>query len=34
MVVFNTCTIREKPDTQLAAHLGEAKALKDRDPDR
>ena len=28
VVVFNTCTIREKPDTKLAAHLGEAIARK------
>ena len=34
IVVFNTCTIREKPDQRLAAHLAQAKALKDRDPDR
>jgi tRNA-2-methylthio-N6-dimethylallyladenosine synthase len=34
VLVFNTCTIREKPDTRLAAHLGNAKALKERDPDR
>jgi len=34
VVVFNTCTIREKPDTRLAAHLGEAAARKRRDPDR
>jgi tRNA-2-methylthio-N6-dimethylallyladenosine synthase len=34
VLVFNTCTIREKPDTRLAAHLGGAKALKERDPDR
>jgi len=34
VVVFNTCTIREKPDQRLAAHLGQAKALKDRDPER
>jgi tRNA-2-methylthio-N6-dimethylallyladenosine synthase len=34
VVVFNTCTIREKPDQRLAAHLAQAKALKDRDPDR
>ena len=33
VVVFNTCTIREKPDQRLAAHLAQAKALKDRDPD-
>jgi tRNA-2-methylthio-N6-dimethylallyladenosine synthase len=34
VLVFNTCTIREKPDTRLAAHLGQAKALKERDPDK
>jgi tRNA-2-methylthio-N6-dimethylallyladenosine synthase len=34
VLVFNTCTIREKPDTRLAAHLGDAKALKERDPER
>ena len=34
VVVFNTCTIREKPDTKLAAYLGEAAARKRRDPDR
>jgi tRNA-2-methylthio-N6-dimethylallyladenosine synthase len=34
VLVFNTCTIREKPDQRLAAHLGDAKALKARDPDR
>src|SRR5436305_366717 len=28
VVVFNTCTIREKPDTKLAAYLGEAAARK------
>ena len=33
VLVFNTCTIREKPDTRLAAHLGGAKALKERNPD-
>src|SRR5436189_2642505 len=32
VLVFNTCTIREKPDERLAAHLGNAKALKARDP--
>jgi tRNA-2-methylthio-N6-dimethylallyladenosine synthase len=31
VLVFNTCTIREKPDTKFAAHLGQAKALKDAD---
>ncbi len=34
VVVFNTCTVREKPDQRLAAHLAQAKALKDRDPAR
>jgi len=34
VVVFNTCTIREKPDTKLAAHLGDAAARKRADPDR
>jgi len=34
VLVFNTCTIREKPDTRLAAHLGQAKALKERDAER
>jgi tRNA-2-methylthio-N6-dimethylallyladenosine synthase len=34
VVVFNTCTIRKKPDQRLAAHLAQAKALKDRDPER
>ena len=33
VLVFNTCTIREKPDQRLAAHLGNAKALKARNPD-
>src|SRR3954467_12022007 len=33
VVVFNTCTIREKPDQRLAAHLAQAKARKQRDPD-
>ena len=33
VVVFNTCTIREKPDTKLAAYLGEAAARKRRRPD-
>src|SRR5579872_6896034 len=34
VVVFNTCTIREKPDTKLAAYLGDALARKRRDPER
>lgn len=33
VLVFNTCTIREKPDTKLAAYLGDAAALKRRRPD-
>ena len=32
VLVFNTCTIREKPDTKLAAYLGDAAARKRRDP--
>jgi tRNA-2-methylthio-N6-dimethylallyladenosine synthase len=34
VIVFNTCTIREKPDQRFAAHLAQAKALKDADPDK
>ena len=34
LILFNTCSIREKADTRFVAHLGEAKALKDRDPER
>jgi tRNA-2-methylthio-N6-dimethylallyladenosine synthase len=34
ILVFNTCTIREKPDTKFAAHLAQAAALKHRDPDK
>jgi tRNA-2-methylthio-N6-dimethylallyladenosine synthase len=34
VVVFNTCTIRERPDTKLAAHLGDALARKREDPGR
>jgi tRNA-2-methylthio-N6-dimethylallyladenosine synthase len=33
VLVFNTCTIREKPDTKLAAYLGEAAARKRARPD-
>ena len=33
VVVFNTCTIREKPDTRLAAYLGNAAAMKRERPD-
>src|SRR5438093_8924533 len=32
VLVFNTCTIREKPDTKFAAHLAQAAALKKHDP--
>lgn len=34
VLVFNTCTIREKPDRRLAAYLGNARVLKQRDPER
>jgi tRNA-2-methylthio-N6-dimethylallyladenosine synthase len=34
VLVFNTCTIREKPDTKFAAHLAQAAALKRSDPDK
>jgi tRNA-2-methylthio-N6-dimethylallyladenosine synthase len=34
VVVFNTCTIREKPDTKLAAYLGRAIARKREDPEK
>ena len=33
VLVFNTCTIREKPDTKLAAYLGDAAAEKRRRPE-
>jgi tRNA-2-methylthio-N6-dimethylallyladenosine synthase len=33
IVVFNTCTIREKPDQRLAAYLGQAAARKRQHPD-
>ena len=32
VLVFNTCTIREKPDTKLAAYLGDAGARKRAEP--
>jgi tRNA-2-methylthio-N6-dimethylallyladenosine synthase len=32
IIVFNTCTVREKPDQRFAAHLAQAAALKQRDP--
>jgi tRNA-2-methylthio-N6-dimethylallyladenosine synthase len=34
VIVFNTCTVREKPDQRFAAHLAQAAALKRRDPER
>src|SRR5881397_563401 len=34
VIVFNTCTIREKPDQRFAAHLGNAKMLKLADPEK
>ena len=33
VLVFNTCTIREKPDTKFAAYLGHALAQKRERPD-
>jgi len=33
VIVFNTCTVREKPDSRLAAHLGNAAARKRERPD-
>jgi tRNA-2-methylthio-N6-dimethylallyladenosine synthase len=34
VMVFNTCTVREKPDHRFAAHLAQAAALKRADPER
>jgi tRNA-2-methylthio-N6-dimethylallyladenosine synthase len=34
VLVFNTCTIREKPDMKFAAHLAQAAALKRHDADK
>jgi len=34
VLVFNTCTIREKAESRLSAHLGWAKALKEQDSER
>jgi tRNA-2-methylthio-N6-dimethylallyladenosine synthase len=34
VIVFNTCTVREKPDQRFAAHLAQARALKARDPEK
>src|ERR1700693_6020049 len=33
VIVFNTCTIREKPDTKFAAYMGNAAAQKRGQPD-
>ncbi len=33
LLVFNTCTIREKPDTRFAAYMGDARALKRSNPE-
>src|SRR5947208_3195973 len=33
VIVFNTCTIREKPDTKFAAYMGDAAARKRERPD-
>jgi tRNA-2-methylthio-N6-dimethylallyladenosine synthase len=33
LVLFNTCSIREKADDRFVAHLGEARALKRRRPE-
>jgi tRNA-2-methylthio-N6-dimethylallyladenosine synthase len=34
LILFNTCSIREKADERFVSHLGEARALKRRDPER
>ena len=34
LILFNTCSIREKADNRLVGHLGEAKRLKAEDPTR
>jgi tRNA-2-methylthio-N6-dimethylallyladenosine synthase len=34
VLVFNTCTIREKPDQKFAAHLAQAAAVKRQDPEK
>src|ERR687883_486481 len=34
LILFNTCSIREKADERFVAHLGEAKRLKREDPER
>ena len=34
LILFNTCSIREKADERFVSHLREAAALKRRDPER
>ena len=34
VIVFNTCTIREKPDLRFAARIAQARALKASDPEK
>jgi tRNA-2-methylthio-N6-dimethylallyladenosine synthase len=34
LILFNTCSVREKADNRLVGHLGEAKRLKGEDPTR
>ncbi len=34
LILFNTCSIREKADSRFTAHLGEAKRLKSEHPER
>src|SRR5688500_9346246 len=34
LILFNTCSIREKADNRLVGHLGEAKRLKSEHPER
>ncbi|HZK14981.1 MAG TPA: tRNA (N6-isopentenyl adenosine(37)-C2)-methylthiotransferase MiaB, partial [Solirubrobacterales bacterium] len=34
LILFNTCSIREKADERFISHLHNAKALKAKDPDR
>ncbi len=34
LILFNTCSIREKADDRFLAHLGHAKRLKSEDPSR
>ena len=34
LILFNTCSIREKADSRFVSHLYEARALKRRDPER